>query len=119
MSTLLALETLYNSTLMKRESLWSRAWRRLRQQGESNVKELIGKYLDRPTFELLKGRGIRNGSLLDVLKYYPQFFLVAPSDEAYDVWQELFVPTIVDHNWLEGPFNGRTSLLGGMVTFEL
>ena len=116
MSTLSALETFYNKILTKTESLWSRAWRRLTQQGDTNVKELVGKYLDRNTFDLLKVRGITGGSLLDALKFYPQFFIVAPSDEAYDVWQELFVPTIVDHNRIEGPFLGKTSLLGGKVT---
>ena len=106
-----ALDTFYETTLMREESFWTRAWRKLTTttQGNVQVKLMARKYLHRALFEDLKRRVTTSGAtLLDVLKFYPQFFIVAPDPEAYDVFRQLFIPTLADLN--------RTSVgLGGGV----
>src|SRR5687768_3748771 len=98
-SVLTALDTFYETILLREDSLWTRAWRKLTTstQGNVQVKMMVRKYLNRQLFDAMKRQTTTSGAtLMDVLKFYPQFFIVAPDPEAYDVWRALFIPTLSD-----------------------
>lgn len=78
-SQLQMLESFY-ATISAPESLWVRTWRRLTNTPRTGdiAKDYVKKYLSREVFDLVKGRCTpRYGAtLLDCIKFYPQFFLI-------------------------------------------
>ena len=87
--------------LTQDESIWSRILNRLSNNSSYSqvTKQYIKTYLTPRVFSSLSGRRTLYGAtLLDVIKFYPQFFIVAPDPHAYAVFKELFLPVIADHS---------------------
>jgi hypothetical protein len=99
----------FYAQISKEDTVWSRTWKRLTsKKGTSDIaKAYVRKYLTPEVFSQIKTRSTpRYGAtLLDCIKFYPQFFLVAPDPHAYTTFREVFLPAIADHNGF-GPTTG-------------
>jgi hypothetical protein len=97
------LEHFYNQITTK-ESSWVQRWRKLTRKNNANsAKIYLEKYLPPELFELLKIRMTPRfgATLLDCIKFYPQFFLIAPDPRSYFVFRELFLGSMRGVNGLE------------------
>lgn len=108
--------------ISKEETIWSRTWKRLTaKKGTTDIaKAYVRRYLTPEVFNLIKTRSTpRYGAtLLDCIKFYPQFFIVAPDPHAYTTFRELFLPAIADHNGF-GPSTGiPVSILHPPMVFQ-
>jgi len=107
--TQLAMLNNFYVQISKEDTIWSRTWKRLTsKKGTTDIaKAYVRKYLTPEVFNQIKTRSTpRYGAtLLDCIKFYPQFFLVAPDPHAYTTFREVFLPAIADHNGF-GPSTG-------------
>ncbi|CAG7786322.1 unnamed protein product [Allacma fusca] len=98
--------------LIKEESIWARILNRLTNQNRSHIpKEYIQKYLTPQVFSSLSDRTTSNGAtLLDVIKFYPQAFIVAPDAHSYIIFKELFYPVMADHAKFHSPIHPKVEI---------
>lgn len=67
------------------------------------VRRYVKRYLTPKVFHKIKMRSTPryNSTLLDCIKFYPQFFIVAPDPHAYSSFAEAFIPAICDCNGVD------------------
>lgn len=83
------------------ESIWSRTWKKLTTSNGTDVaNKYVKRYLTPKIFHKVKMRSTPryNSTLLDCIKFYPQFFIVAPDPHAYTCFAEVFTPAVVECN---------------------
>ncbi|XP_035701935.1 uncharacterized protein LOC110846646 isoform X2 [Folsomia candida] len=92
------LDAFYNQIHQQESSIWVKTWRKLRKSGNDQARIYIRKYLPFPLYEEIKGRSTPRfgATLLDCIKFYPQYFLIAPDPHCYWVFRELFLPVVRD-----------------------
>lgn len=108
----LALLESFYSEISSKESSWIKTWRKLTKKGNDLAKIYVQTYLPPDLFEQIKYRVTPRfgATLLDCIKFYPQYFLIAPDPHAYFVWRELFLSAV---KGLNGAETMKPSVLGG------
>ena len=98
------LNSFYLEVLSKdSESIWSRTWKKLTTGNSGEIaSKYVKRYLSPKVFHKIKFRSTPrySSTLLDCIKFYPQFFIVAPDPHAYTCFAELFLPAISECNGL-------------------
>ncbi|ODM97213.1 Arginine kinase [Orchesella cincta] len=114
-SNLSLLNSFYLEVLSKEsQSIWSKTWKKLTSGNNSTevANKYVKRYLTPQVFHKVKMRCTPRyaSTLLDCIKFYPQFFIVAPDPHAYTSFSEVFLPAIFDANGVK-PFTSHPDMV--------